>query len=726
MQKTMGNGECHTSDGQHAAGVVGLINRILPGRQNEFALESIAHDGDGDVFEIESVAGRIVLRASSIPAQAAALHWYLKHHCSVHLSWCGARLELPTELPPVETVCRVAGPYRERYCFNYCTFSYSMVWWDWARWEREIDWMALNGFTLPLALTGQEAVWLAVYRDMGLSDEEILGFIAGPAFLAWGWMGNLDGWGGPLPLSWIKAQEALQCRIVARQRELGMRPVLPTFTGHVPAALRLHFPDAGIRQLAKWAKHFDGTWLLDPHDPLFGEIGHRFISEQTRRYGTDHVYTCDSFNENCPPSNDPAYLRSMAASVYAATAGADPEALLVMQGWMFFFNPEDPDFWQEEQIRALLDGFPEDRLIVLDLNSDEHPVWSRTQSYYGRPWIWNVIHNFGGNRSMVGNLEKLASEPPRALREAAPGSLVGMGLAPEGIEQNPVVYDLATDMMWRRDPPELRAWVHGYLRRRYGVVPDEAISAWTLLLQTVYARPSDLRTPSSVLCMPPSLKNHRPTYYDNALLAQAWQQLFACADRIGRKSPYLYDLVDLTRQVLSNHTDTLQGELSQAFQSGDTESLAAAESRFLGLILDMDTVLGTRGEFLLGKWISDAKRWGETGEEKRLLEWNARTQLTLWGRRGSMLRDYARKEWNGLLRGYYLERWRRYFEELRACRQDGRDYDEVDFSRRLQMWEEAWAHGTEPYADEPSGDALSCIAALQDKYLPLLQSRGAQ
>lgn len=52
--------------------------------------------------------------------------------------------------------------FRFRYYQNVCTFSYSSVWWDWPRWEREIDWMALNGINLPLAFTGQEALWQEV------------------------------------------------------------------------------------------------------------------------------------------------------------------------------------------------------------------------------------------------------------------------------------------------------------------------------------------------------------------------------------------------------------------------------------------------------------------------------------------------------------------------------------------------------------------------------------
>jgi alpha-N-acetylglucosaminidase len=51
---------------------------------------------------------------------------------------------------------------RFRYYQNVCTVSYSFVWWDWARWEREIDWMALHAINLPLSFNAQEAIWQRV------------------------------------------------------------------------------------------------------------------------------------------------------------------------------------------------------------------------------------------------------------------------------------------------------------------------------------------------------------------------------------------------------------------------------------------------------------------------------------------------------------------------------------------------------------------------------------
>ena len=51
-----------------------------------------------------------------------------------------------------------------------------MSWWDWDRWQKEIDWMALNGVNMPLAITGEEAIWQDVYKKMGFTDKQLDAF----------------------------------------------------------------------------------------------------------------------------------------------------------------------------------------------------------------------------------------------------------------------------------------------------------------------------------------------------------------------------------------------------------------------------------------------------------------------------------------------------------------------------------------------------------------------
>ncbi|MBO8589867.1 alpha-N-acetylglucosaminidase, partial [Staphylococcus aureus] len=89
---------------------------------------------------------------------------------------------------------------------------------------------------------------------------------------------------------------------------------------------------------------------LDPSDPLFIEIGESFIRQQVEEYGdvTD-IYSCDTFNENSPPTNDPTYISSLGAAVYKAMSKGDGNAIWLMQGWLFY---SDSAFWKPPQMIA--------------------------------------------------------------------------------------------------------------------------------------------------------------------------------------------------------------------------------------------------------------------------------------------------------------------------------------------------------------------------------------
>ena len=68
-----------------------------------------------------------------------------------------------------------------------------------------------------------------------------------------------------------------------------------------------------------------------------------------------------------------------------------------------------------------------------------------------------------------------------------------------------------------------------------------------------------------------------------------------------------------------------------AFNAKDTASFTKYSNEFLQLITDMDALLATRKDFLLGPWIANARSCGSTADEKALYERNARDLITLWG-----------------------------------------------------------------------------------------------
>jgi alpha-N-acetylglucosaminidase len=126
------------------------------------------------------------------------------------------------------------------------------------------------------------------------------------------------------------------------------------------------------------------------------------------------LYSADTFNENEPPSDEPEFLSKLSARVYEGMRQADTAAVWVMQGWLFY---SDRKFWKEAQTEALLKAVPNDKMILLDLATEIEPVWKRTEAFYGKPWIWNMLHNFGGNTNLFGRMETVATEPANALND---------------------------------------------------------------------------------------------------------------------------------------------------------------------------------------------------------------------------------------------------------------------------------------------------------------------
>ena len=235
-----------------------------------------------------------------------------------------------------------------------------------------------------------------------------------------------------------------------------MLPVLPAFGGQVPEAfVKLH-PDSSYTK-ESWLGFepaYSGSFLLSPLDPMFSKIAAAFIEEQTKEFGTSHIYACDTFNEMEPRNNSVEYLANVARAVYQGMASADKEAVWMMQGWLFL----ETDFWKDAQIKAYLTAVPLGKMLLLDLDSTEREQYTRTKSYYGQPFIFNMIHTFGGQMAMFGRKDSV-NERPFEARNMPGSSMVGTGFAPEGIHNSYVMYDLLSEMSWRQKPiKDLTKW----------------------------------------------------------------------------------------------------------------------------------------------------------------------------------------------------------------------------------------------------------------------------
>lgn len=703
-----------------------LLKRILPDKASLFLVAIIPAINGHDIFEIESSTnGKIVLRGNNAISIASAFNWYLKYYAHCEISWDGDNLMLPTPLPVVKETVRKVSPYRHRIYLNYCTFSYSMPWWNWSRWQREIDWMAMHGVNMPLAVTGQEAVWYNTLKHFRMNDTEIRHFLVGPAYFAWQWMTNIESWGGPLPKTWIKSHIKLEKQILARERQLGMTPILQDFTGYVPKLLKSKYPHANIKVKGDWFGVPPGSGQLDPLDTLFEEMGKRFLQEQTKLYGTDHYYAADPFHEGTPPVKGDDYLGEVGSTIYKITNEVDPKAVIAMQTW--------------SMRKPIVQAIPKSKLVMLDLNSSK---WKASDAFWGRPWVAGIIHNFGGRTFLGGNLQHIATNAPLLLHNPAAGNLMGIGMFPEAINQNPVVYELASELTWYNQPPDLSQWLTQYAKARYGSLPPSAIKAWKILGNTVYNQHIGDFSAESPICATPALKITKAgpngtlaRGYSTDSLWIAWLDLLNAEDTLQNIQTYQYDLVDLARQCLADLSLPLQKQITAAYLAKDTMTLKKASGRFLTLIDDMDTLLGTQPEFLFGKWIADARGWGETAAEKDLYEKNARMLVTTWGpvQPDAVQYDYSNRQWSGLLKGYYKIRWLKFLNYLKAQASDNNRFKQQDlrmsygrpandankFYEDLSRWEQEWCNSHQRYPDQPKGDPVLIAKQLYKKWLPI-------
>lgn len=688
----------------YASPITGLLERIDKGASRKFVIERLK--GEKDFFELDQKGNKVVVRGNNYVSIATGINWYLKYYAGINLSWNGMQADLPEVLPPVLKKERHETDLKLRYDFNYCTFSYSMAFWDWKRWEQEIDWMALHGINLPLAMVGTDVVWKNVLEELGYTREEINAFIAGPGFQAWWLMNNLEGWGGPNPDSWYERQEELQKRILKRMREYGIEPVLPGYSGMVPHnakdRLGLNVADPG-----RW-NGYPRPAFLQPTDPQFERIAALYYQEMTRLYGKASYYSMDPFHEGGNTSG--VDLEAAGKAIWKAMKQANPRAAWVVQAWGA--NP------RPQMIRTL----PAGDMVVLDLFSESRPQWGdpasswyRKEGFGQHDWLFCMLLNYGGNVGLHGKMAHLIEEFYKAKDSSFGKTLKGVGMTMEGIENNPVMYELLCELPWREQRFSKDEWLEGYLKARYGKSDSQVSQAWMLLSNTIYNCPAastQQGTHESILCARPSWKAYQVSswsemsdYYDPADVIRAAGMMVDAAERFRGNNNFEYDLVDIVRQAVAEKGRLMYRVLVDAYKAGDRELFKLSSDRFLRLILMQDRLLATRPEFKVGRWLESARNLGSTEEEKDWYEWNARVQITTWGNRVAAddggLHDYAHREWNGLLRDFYYLRWKTWLDEQLKSFEGGQS-KAIDF----YALEEPWTLKHNSYASEAEGNPV--------------------
>lgn len=699
----------------------GLIARILPDFSDRFLFGQIPPYENCNIARVSAVDDKILLEGDCPLSRAFALGLYLKRICKVNLSWTGNRTlnltELPTDFSPVVHIVE----QRYRVYMNYCTLNYTMSWWDWSQWEKEIDFMALNGINMPLAVVGTEAVWYETLLEYGFEQSEALKFISGPSFWAWHLMTNIESYQPPQDVSYVYDRLALGKKIMNRFLEYGMYPIQQGFSGHVPVLLKAKYPQAKIQLKRSWCD-FPKTAQLDPTDPLFPKMGNTFLQIQEKLLGSHHYYACDPFHEGAPPKNNYFYLRKVGKIIDKLYRDFDPDSKWVMQSW---------------SIRsAIAKAVPKNRLLILDLDGAR---CKRTRNFWGYDFVSGHLHNFGGKNSLHGDLAFLAENKYAKLRQKG-AHVVGAGLFPEGVEQNPVYYDLLFEILTCDRAIDLQSWLDDYVIRRYGQRDERARQAWEILSKTCYGKTEGYEEErGSVLCARPSIspKMASPNdriglRYDNAGVIEAAKLLLSCADTLSASDGWQFDVCDLTRQALSNLIVLNQSKLPDIVKSGQADEVRAFARMQIAAMRDLDALLSHRSELTLARWITDAHRLARNDAQKKYFDRCARMLLTIWGDfdADAVLYDYAWREWNGLIAEYYIPRWERFYEMLEQSVRDKTPLEryskpfffdrprmqDTRFGKELGVWEKNWVDTYSEYPTPTDSDVTQDVQKLLAKY----------
>lgn len=652
--------------------VEGVLSRITKTELKNLRIEFIKKNNERDQYSFEAQNGVIILKGSSVVAICRAFYDFLKNNHLGMLDWSGPHFRIPERWPDTPET-KVVSPFQIRQAYNVVTFGYTTPYWNWQRWEHELDWQAMHGFNMMMAPIATEAIAVRVWKRLGLSQSEIDSFYVGPAHLPWQRMGNICSLGGTLPPEWQTDQVALQHKILDRMRQLGIRPIVQSFAGFVPKALKRNYPEITLHSTL-WNAGFPPSQrpvLIMPDDPLFARITKMYIEEWKKEFGEADYFLVDSFNElELPKTGQPVteMLAYYGEKTYQAINQAAPSATWVIQGWMFAYQR---NIWNPATVKALFCRVPDDRILILDYANDYNNNWQPMNAFSGKQWVYGFVPNMGGKTAYTGDLSLYATGAGKALASPQKKNLVGFSISGEGIENNGVVYELLTDVAWSGKEINLDAWLGNYCLARYGCFPEKMKQSWTLMLKSCYKNLIDhpmMGWQTGNLGL--GRINRDPEFF------KAVRLFLDCSPEAGNSPCFQADAIERAAIVLGLKADEWFVAAKQAYASGQEESGDKASARGLELLTELDQLMESHPLNSLERWITFARSHSSDLKLQQFYESNARQIITVWG---PPVNDYSCRIWSGLVRDFYRERMVRILESLKT----GRFFDK-------NAWELNW------------------------------------
>ena len=314
---------------------------------------------------------------------------------------------------------------------QYSGGGYSSFVWGPQEWMREIEWAVKKKFNAMSIPSTSRVVWKKVLAGFGIPQN-------------------------PSTQPEISASRMVKS-ILSYARRLGLRTVGSGYSGELgkpgarrPPTLNMletlldscsfvnAHPETQYRYF-KWGGTPPQT-IIHPLDPMFIEFGKRLIEESNRRYGTDHIYFQGPPGESSvgTTSEERRQIKiDMARAMTRLLREVDRDATWLTDSWRF----QDRKVWPKEDVKAFLDAIPSEMLLIYDTWADVNPLYKELDYFYGKRWSFGVIHSFGGNTNLHGDLSDILSSTQELISDPKADRCVGFTLAPEIVHHNylPVV-----------------------------------------------------------------------------------------------------------------------------------------------------------------------------------------------------------------------------------------------------------------------------------------------
>ena len=633
--------------------ILELIKRLAPKVKDNFTYEITEKTTEQDFYGYRQKDGKIHLFGTDKVCVAKAFGKYLENCLGKKITPCSSdRLNIETTVLPGEEFSAYI-PQKLRVFGDYTLYSNDAWRWSFEDWEYFLDILAINGINMAVNLVGNEGVCFYTLIKMDFPQDFALEFISGPAFYAWQMSNRFYNYVPSKSFDHIERSLEMGKKVVERMKELGITPILSTFSGLVPDITTKLFNGKDVAITEKWAA-FPKTYKFRIDTVNFRRFFLKYLEVQDEYIGSSDYYLC---NQLCASTigtkkKEIAHLENCAKELDRAADFFNENATLV--------------FTSEGYRKEFVTKIKRCNTLVLDIDSTMHEV---TNGFDGCDFVLGNSQHNNAHNSMQGDIEEVAENPFLDCKEKYK-NLVGAGLFPESLKQNPMFFSLSFDILTESKKIDLNSWYKKYEIARYGKTDEYSDERIALYRKTCYSKENSAVPVGSAICTRPALNlRHTGLYdrvqslYDNKDLLKVFRSL----ENLGCDTDgYKYDLVNITKQLLDNEAYPLHSEIAKIYRDRQMEPFEEKSKKFLEIIDDADSVLVCHKLFNASCYIDRLKKISVTDDELTYFIINFIASIGLWG---PMIEDNQRYDYGWQMLGNFLPcyqkiRWEKFFEHL--------------------------------------------------------------